>query len=69
MKKIILCFVSLFFLSNVFAETKLSRNEEINLLNKIGYGVTSEDLNHLEKIEYERASIRKWFFSQIDRNN
>ena len=39
-----------FFLSNVFAETKLSRNEEINLLNKIGYGVTSEDLNHLEKI-------------------
>lgn len=52
MKKIILCFVSLLFLSNVFAETKLSRNEEINLLNKIGYGVTSEDLNHLEKIGF-----------------
>ena len=53
MKKLLLYFFGFMLSLNVFAETKLTRNEEINLLNRIGYGATSEDLEHLEKVGYE----------------
>lgn len=52
MNKIIV-FICSFLLSNFVLAGNLSRSEEINLLNKIGYGVTTKDLNYLDKIGYD----------------
>lgn len=46
-------FICSFLLSNFVLAGNLSRSEEINLLNKIGYGVTTKDLNYLDKIGYD----------------
>ena len=63
MKIIIILLLSL-FLSDATLAVELNNEQQINLLNRIGYGVTNDDLNHLKSISYE-----SWIEEQLNPKN